>query len=62
MTETAKKSAAEPTTVTMNDGRLVEFPPKRKVAKESFITTNDDGSFTVQTRLDIASPSFCSAP
>ena len=60
MTKTAKKPAepetakkpAEPTTVTMNDGRLVEFPPKRKVSKESFITTNDDGSFTVQTRLD----------
>ena len=51
VTETAKKPA-EPTTVTMNDGRLVEFPPKRKVSKESFITTNDDGSFTVQTRLD----------
>ena len=52
MTETAKKPAAEPVTVTMNDGRLVEFPPKRKVSKESFIATNDDGSFTVQTRLD----------
>lgn len=51
VTETAKKPA-EPTTVTMNDGRLVEFPPKRKVSKESFITTNDDGSFAVQTRLD----------
>lgn len=61
MPKTAKKPAAEPvtatkptepTTVTMNDGRLVEFPPKRKVSKESLITTNDDGSFTVQTRLD----------
>ena len=52
MTEVTKKPAAEPTTVTMHDGRLVEFPPKRKVSKESFITTNDDGSFTVQTRLD----------
>ena len=64
MTKTAKKPAepttvtevtkkpAEPTTITMNDGRLVEFPPKRKVSKESFITTNDDGSFAVQTRLD----------
>ena len=51
VTETAKKPA-EPTTVTMNDGRLVEFPPKRKVSKESFITANDDGSFAVQTRLD----------
>lgn len=52
MTETTKKPAAESITVTMNDGRLVEFPPKRKVSKESFITTNDDGSFTAQTRLD----------
>lgn len=52
VTKTTEKPAAEPTTVTMNDGRLVEFPPKRKVSKESFITTNDDGSFTVQTRLD----------
>ena len=51
VTETAKKPA-EPTTVTMNDGRLVEFPPKRKVSKESFITANEDGSFAVQTRLD----------
>ena len=51
VTEVTKKPA-EPTTITMNDGRLVEFPPKRKVSKESFITTNSDGSFTVQTRLD----------
>lgn len=52
MTEVTKKPA-EPTTVTMNDGRLVEFPPKRKVAKESFIMANDDdGSVAVQTRLD----------
>ena len=52
MNEVTKKPAAEPITVTMNDGRLVEFPSKRKVSKDSFITTNDDGSFTVQTRLD----------
>ncbi len=52
MTEVTKKPAAEPTTVTMDDGRLVEFPPRRKVSKESFIATNDDGSFTVQARLD----------
>ena len=51
MTETAKKPAAEPVTVTMNDGRQVEFPHKRKVSKESFITELD-GVVYVQTRLD----------
>ena len=50
MTEVTKKPA-EPVTVTMNDGRLVEFPPKRKVSKESFIT-EVDGVVSVQTRLD----------
>jgi len=47
----AAAKAAEILTVTMADGRLVEFSPKRKVAKESFIT-EVDGVVSVQTRLD----------
>ena len=41
-----------PDTITMNDGRLVEFPPKRKLQKESFVETDVDGLTVVRTRLD----------
>ena len=43
----SKKTEVE--TITMDDGRIVEFPGKRKLLKESII---DDNAGTVQIRLD----------
>ena len=49
---TTKSATTNEELVTMADGRIVTFTPKRKVVKESFIMNSDDGSHAVQTRLD----------
>jgi len=48
MTATTKKTEPVVETVTMEDGRIVEFAGKRKLQKESFITAEGN----VQVRLD----------
>ena len=56
MTEatTTKSATTNEELVTMADGRIVTFTPKRKVAKESFVVVVDEatGKTVVQTRLD----------
>jgi hypothetical protein len=44
----AEKKVAEVDTVTMDDGRIVEFPGKRKLQKNTTITPDNE----VQVRLD----------
>ena len=55
MTEatTTKSATTNEELVTMADGRIVTFTPKRKVAKESFVVADEaTGKTVVQTRLD----------
>ena len=50
---TTKSATTNEELVTMTDGRIVTFTPKRKVVKESFITTDAAaGEVSVQVRLD----------
>ena len=50
---TTKSATTNEELVTMADGRIVTFTPKRKVVKESFITTDAaTGEVSVQVRLD----------
>ena len=50
---TTKSATTNEELVTMADGRIVTFTPKRKVVKESFITTDaNTGEVSVQVRLD----------
>lgn len=48
----AAKEAATIETVKMTDERLVDFVGKRKLLKESFVKTGDDGKAQVSIRLD----------
>lgn len=48
MADANAKKETQITTVTMTDGRVVEFPGKRKLSKESFVADNG----TVSVRLD----------
>ena len=50
---TTKSATTNEELVTMADGRIVTFTPKRKVVKESFIAPGDGaGEVSVQVRLD----------
>jgi hypothetical protein len=44
--------APEVETVTMDDGRVVEFTGKSRAKKESFVKTEADGTHTVSVRID----------
>lgn len=53
-TTAAKRKATEYEKVTMTDGRVVEFPQKRKLSKQSFIPGEDGYTGAPMVRLDFA--------